>query len=265
MTTQSAQYLSKLHKQIDKYFSFNEVKTLCFDLGVDYENIPGDMRSAFIRNLIVSMAKWNRLQELVDKVREERPFANWQNVPSGFELPAPIADEDIRQVAEHNVYNITYNQQGQVVHGPQVNVGKDAHIGQIGDNITTGGGDYVDGDKDVHHGDVVNGNKVAGERRPSPSQSSTSPTNAKIQKVINKLEHYLKLAVDEHKQAADELAASVNLILAASKKQENPLMFKLLCLGQIQLARQLEPDVQGIDEVVEEFVTAVKAAANLSE
>ncbi|HSM58847.1 MAG TPA: caspase family protein [Candidatus Sulfomarinibacteraceae bacterium] len=38
---------------------------------------------------------------------------------------------------------ITFNQQGQAVHGPQVNAGGDAHIGQIGDNISTGGGDFA--------------------------------------------------------------------------------------------------------------------------
>ncbi|MCP4426813.1 MAG: caspase family protein [Chloroflexi bacterium] len=58
----------------------------------------------------------------------------------------------------------TFNQQGQTVHGPQVNVGGDAHIGQIGDNINTGGGDYVGGDKTVHEGDTIHGDKVGGDK-----------------------------------------------------------------------------------------------------
>ncbi|WP_420640881.1 caspase family protein [Candidatus Leptofilum sp.] len=88
----------------------------------------------------------------------------------------------------------TFNQQNQTVHGAQVNVGGDAHIGQIGNNIDTGGGDYVEGDMvkkeggvhidggfnmsggnfiggdgkivqgDEIHGDKIGGDKVAGDK-----------------------------------------------------------------------------------------------------
>lgn len=42
---------------------------------------------------------------------------------------------------------VTFQQQGQTVHGNQVNIGGDAQIGQIGNVINTGGGDYVQGGK----------------------------------------------------------------------------------------------------------------------
>ena len=58
----------------------------------------------------------------------------------------------------------TFNQQNQTVHGAQVNIGGDARIGQIGDNINTGGGDYVGGNKTVHEGDTVHGDKVQGDK-----------------------------------------------------------------------------------------------------
>lgn len=45
-----------------------------------------------------------------------------------------------------------FNQQGQTVYGNQVNIGHDAHIGQIGDVINTSGGDYVRGNKHVVQG-----------------------------------------------------------------------------------------------------------------
>lgn len=56
----------------------------------------------------------------------------------------------------------TYNQQNQTVHGNQVNVGDHAQIGQIGNTINTGGGEYVGGDKTV--GDTVHGDKVGGDK-----------------------------------------------------------------------------------------------------
>ncbi|VAW32642.1 hypothetical protein MNBD_CHLOROFLEXI01-2453 [hydrothermal vent metagenome] len=74
----------------------------------------------------------------------------------GGTLPDPLA--------ELPTVGTTFNQQNQTVHGAQVNVGGDAHIGQIGDNINTGGGDYVGGNKTVNEGDVVHGDKVAGDK-----------------------------------------------------------------------------------------------------
>jgi hypothetical protein len=247
MMTNSTKYLSTLHKQIDQYFSFSEVRTLCFDLGVDYENIPGDHRSAFIRNLIVSLAKQKRLQELIDQVRMERPFVDWQNVPADFELPTSIAQESIQQVVNYNVY-------GDYVHGDKI------------------GGDKVGGDKitvgDIHdaEGIAIGGGASANVQRevapaewPSPSQIAPATTGAALQQIVDRVNVYLQMASDGHKEAAAELANGMKLILGLAERQPvDALHLKLLCLGQRQLAQELSADVPGIDRVVAQFVTAVQ-------
>jgi len=281
MTTESAKYLSTLHKQIDQYFSFSEVRTLCFELGVDYENIPGDIRSAFIRNLIVSLAKKNRLQELIDQVRQERPHVNWQNVPVDFQLPESVAQEDIRQVIHYNVYqgdvdqSVTFNQQGQTVHGPQVNTGRDAHINHLGENIDTGGGEFVQGSKTtvgniqnaegiaIGEGASANVNKQASPEssaeRPSPTTLPSTTPSAFVQQSVARANRYLQMASDEQKEAAAELANGVQLILGlAAQSPRDTLHLKLLCLGQLQLAQALSTDVPGIEQVMTQFVTAVQ-------
>ncbi len=243
MATESAKYLSTLHKQIDQYFSFSEVRTLCFDLGVDFENIPGDIRSAFIRNLLISLAKQNRLQELVDQVRMERPFVNWQDVPADFELPATMAQENIQQVVNYHVY---------------------------GDYV---GGDKVGGDK-ITVGNIENAQGIAIGRESSANVQQETPTAAPaerplptpppaatltIQQAVDRVNRYLQMAPDGQKAAADEVASGLNLILdLAAQKPVDGLHLKLLCLGQSQLARQLAADIPGIEQVVEGFVTAVQ-------
>ncbi len=284
MTTRSAQYLGTLHKQINTYFNFSEVKTLCFNLGVDHENIPGDGRSAFIRNLVVSMAKRNRLQELVDHVREERSFVEWQNVPADFELPDSIIEEDIRQVVHYHEYHgdvdnstTTYNQQGQHVAGNQFNTAGDMKVGQVGDVVHGDkvGGDKVGGDK-ISVGNISNSEGVAigggasanVERKtvqPTPVQQPSAKaadvptsTDVNVQKEIDRLKRYLQMASDEYKNMADELAASINIVLmVAAEEPVNAVHLKLLSLGQVALARKLADDVPGIEQVVERFVTAV--------
>jgi hypothetical protein len=117
MITNSSQYLSNLHKEMDARFSLGEVHTLCFNLGIDYENVPGDTRSIQIRNLLISLAKQgnDRLQELIDMVRMERPRTPWQDVPLDFQLPPSVANEDLRQVVHYTVY-------GNVVQGDSITV-----------------------------------------------------------------------------------------------------------------------------------------------
>ena len=252
MATESAKYLSTLHKQIDQYFSFDDVRELCFVLGVDFENIPGEIRSAFIRNLIISLAKQNRLQELVNQVRMERPFVNWQDVPPDFELPTTMAQESIQQVVNYHVY-------GDYVGGDKV------------------GGDKVGGDK-ISVGNIENAQGIAigggasanvqqertapvpAERPLPPPAAATTPT---IQQAVDRVSRYLQLVPDEQKAAADELASGLNLILnLAVQKPVDRLHLKLLCLGESQLAHQLAADIPGIEQVVAGFVTAVVAIAD---
>ncbi len=235
MATESAKYLSTLHKQIDQYFSFSEVRTLCFDLGVDFENIPGDIRSAFIRNLIISLAKQNRLQELVNQVRLERPFVNWQDVPADFELPTSMAQENIQQVVNYHLY-----------------------------------GDYVGGDK-ITVGNIENAQGVAIGRGAAANVQQEKPTAAPmeqpspppaavvtVQQAVDRVKIYLQMVSPERQDAAAEMVNGLDLILNLVAEQPfEPLLLKLACLGQQQLANQLSSEAAGIDQAVAVFVAAV--------
>jgi len=246
MAPENAQYLSALHKQIDRYFSFSEVKTLCFDLGVDYENIPGDSRSAFIRNLVVSLAKRNQLQELVDKVKGERGFVDWKNVPTDFELPASIAQEDIQQIVQYTVYGDVV--QGDKIEGDSISVG----------NISNATGVAIGGGASAHLQKTT--------IPPTPAQQPSAATDVTIQQAVDKLNRYLQMASGEYKNMADKLAASVNIILAVAAKQPTDFVhLNLLCLGQAQLAQQLTADIPGIEKVVAGFVTAVSTTSSIAE
>ncbi|VAW32643.1 hypothetical protein MNBD_CHLOROFLEXI01-2454 [hydrothermal vent metagenome] len=246
MTTESAQYLATLHKQIDTYFSFSEVRTLCFNLGVDYENIPGDRRSAFIRNLVVSLAKQGRLQELVDNVREERSRVDWQDVPPDFELPTSVAQENIQQVVNYTVY-------GDVVHGDKVGGDKVA-----GDKISVGN---ISGGEGIAIGSGASASVQETMVQPTPVQQSPAvptSTNVNVQQTAVKLNRYLKMASAANQNVADELATSINIVLAVAEQQPvDAVHLKLLCLGQVQLAQKLSADIPEIDQVVAGFVTAV--------
>lgn len=116
MTTDSSQYLAALHKQIDRVFNLEEVRTLCFDLGVDFDSVRGEGKSARIRELILQLARQERLQELIDLVRLQRPRTEWADVPETLELPAALANEEPGTVINYAFY-------GDVVQGDKISVG----------------------------------------------------------------------------------------------------------------------------------------------
>lgn len=240
MATSSAQYLSELHQKIDQYFSLEEVKQLCFELNVDYENIPGDTRSAFIRNLLVSLAKHGRLQQLIPRLRQNRPHVVWHDVPPDFELPQEIAEENIQQVVHYNVY-------GDYVHGDKVG----------GDKITTGN---ITGSQGIALGRDASATVTqtrSDETAVTPQVDSLTPlphSPASVQETVNNLKPYLAIATSSNPETAVELERGVDLILQI---ENDPTHRKLLCLGLSQHARSLAVAVPGLVERVEQFTTAV--------
>ena len=61
---------TQLHQFLVAHFSLEELKTLCFNLGVEYEDLAGEGRSDKARELVKAMQRRTRLEHLV-----AQPFA----------------------------------------------------------------------------------------------------------------------------------------------------------------------------------------------
>jgi hypothetical protein len=66
---------SELHRILDDYFSASELRSLCFDLGVDHDDLPGDGQEAHARELVAFLERRGRLAELEAACRRLRPGA----------------------------------------------------------------------------------------------------------------------------------------------------------------------------------------------
>ncbi len=64
---------AKLREFISERFSLDELKTLCFDLGLDYEEFPHATKSEFSRELIVYFQRHNKMGCLVAELIRQRP------------------------------------------------------------------------------------------------------------------------------------------------------------------------------------------------
>ena len=70
-------YQTQLHQKINQYFDDDDLQTVCFNLGVEYDNLKGDTKSGKARELILWCKKHSCLDKLTELLRKERPKVPW--------------------------------------------------------------------------------------------------------------------------------------------------------------------------------------------
>ncbi len=69
--------LIALRENLNAYYSESELRSLCFDLGIEYEHLGGRSKPEKVLDLIGFMQRRGRLEQLVDLVRQQRPHSSW--------------------------------------------------------------------------------------------------------------------------------------------------------------------------------------------
>jgi hypothetical protein len=64
--------------KMNKRFSAEEVRAMCFDLGIDHENLPGDTKDAKIIGLIQHAERDDSRDEIIKECRLLRPKTKWE-------------------------------------------------------------------------------------------------------------------------------------------------------------------------------------------
>lgn len=98
MAYKDQEFLVQLTTEMERTFDLEELRQLCFELSLDSDNLRGEGKSAFIRELLLYLLRINRLDELMHRLRIVRPNANWPELSSDlslfrFEQIAPITRE----------------------------------------------------------------------------------------------------------------------------------------------------------------------------
>ncbi len=68
---------TELRRMLDASFNEEELRTLCFDLNVNYEDLPGEGKSSKARELIAYLERRGRIRELVEYAAKMRPNRLW--------------------------------------------------------------------------------------------------------------------------------------------------------------------------------------------
>jgi hypothetical protein len=65
--------LVQLRRVLVRQFDVSDLHTLCFDMNVDYEGLPGDGKGAKVRELLAFLERRGRIGELIGTIRQVRP------------------------------------------------------------------------------------------------------------------------------------------------------------------------------------------------
>lgn len=79
------EFLIKLHELLDLHFSEEDIRTMCFYLGVDYDNLPAQGKANKARELILHFQRLDRIQNIIKLGQEMRPSIDWEDVPQEFQ------------------------------------------------------------------------------------------------------------------------------------------------------------------------------------
>lgn len=69
--------LSKVRDLIVNHFDLKELKTICFDLGIDFESLSGEGKPGKVRELVLLADRIGEFDKLVAYCQELRPHATW--------------------------------------------------------------------------------------------------------------------------------------------------------------------------------------------
>ena len=76
MNNTDQENLTQLRHNLNAYFNKDEMRSLCFDLGIDYENLP-EAKEGIVRELIRIVVRTQQLDTLLELCRELRPHITW--------------------------------------------------------------------------------------------------------------------------------------------------------------------------------------------
>lgn len=75
-----AVYLEWLRQNIVEYFGESDLRDLCFGMGIDYDDLPGQSKKDKVRELLSDCRRKGRIDELVEKLQVFRPKVFWEDM-----------------------------------------------------------------------------------------------------------------------------------------------------------------------------------------
>ena len=114
--------LALLRQHLADYFSDSELRNVCFDLGVSYDDLGGESKADKARELVAHLDRRGRLEELVALCSRLRPLVSWGNALTRTDQAPAISSRAHEQERPGDTISATIsgNISGQVAVGKNI-------------------------------------------------------------------------------------------------------------------------------------------------
>jgi hypothetical protein len=259
MNEASRQFLADVQGKLSQYFSGEEIETMAFVLGIDYDSLRGGTKPTKVNSLIADLARRGRLVDLIAEARKQRGNVTWPDVPPNFELPQGAAGSETDGAT---IYQIgTLNTAGGAFIGGGITAGGDVNAGQ-----KSVAGDEVGGSKYVMSGDFRGAMLNIESRLDNVTQTiggapAVSPDQKEqLSQAVAQLKQMLGRISPEQLPDAEALARRVSA-LADEAIAPNPDREAVVELGEIvrRAAGKLAGSAPGVVALVATIVELVES------
>ncbi len=244
----------QLRNVLSEYYNTSDLNSMCYDLGIDYDEWEGTAKSNKIVSMITYMKNRGRLGELVAYIQETRPFiqikmsdaptktSNMLQQTSSTETPAPI----------YNIY-------GDYIGGDKAE------------------GDKIEGDKVISYnsGDTFN---MSGNFSGANVNVKSTLTNvnqmigilpqandakkAELQRLIAQLNEVLQQAPPEKAEEADAVVQMTEALAeTAASEKPNKMMMQITGDGLKKAAENLAGIVPNVVKIAGAIVAGILGLA----
>jgi hypothetical protein len=87
----NTEQLTQLRESLVSHFDLEEFRTLCFDLGVNYDDLRGEGITAKARELVALLDRSGQISDLIEHCAKRRPNVNWKEI--ALSAPGPVKPE----------------------------------------------------------------------------------------------------------------------------------------------------------------------------
>jgi len=243
-----------IREALVNYFSLGELRTLCFDLGIDYEDLEGGSKQGKALALVQYAQRHNRYPDLVNAIRQARPHLNLDAPAKSQPTASQPAPQDTPNIVVQGDYIAGDKTAGDKVGGDKITVGN------ISDSSNVAIGRGATATSQTSTGDTYNfpGNFSGAILNVNATLKNVTQTigalpwaddetKAELDRLVAQLQEQLRQVPPEKEEDAEAVAELTETLLdAANKEKPNKQLLQITGEGLKQAAKNLAaiaPDV----------------------
>lgn len=237
--------LTDLREKLNRYFSLGELKTICFDLGIDHESLETSNKPALVESLIVHLGRTGRMPELLSLVREQRKHVFWPDI-SQVDLETAVAAASKPTIVHQ------YSGPTAVHHGQG-----DINMGNTGDTFNMSG-DF--------RGAILNIKSTLTNVSQTVGSLPTASSNDKeaLQKLIDDLNKALVAVPAGQEEDAEAVAAAAKMhVETAQAEKPNKTMVKITGEGLKQAAENIKGVLPTVLTIATQIVATISRIVSM--